>query len=80
VHHGRRPEIINLPPVELAALFNFFATSLAAFAAFAALFLAIMGSNNPKVGKVPGTAMFLVLFGLAVFIFERAVRYSFVGY
>ena len=66
--------------VELAELFNFAATALAAFAAFAALFLAIIGSINPKVGQVPWAAMFLVLFGAAVFIFGRAVRYYFVGY
>jgi hypothetical protein len=46
-------EIISLLAVELAELFNLVATALAAFAALAALFLAIMGSNNPKVGKVP---------------------------
>jgi hypothetical protein len=80
VHHGRRLEIISLPAVELAELFNLVATTLAAFAAFAALFLAIMGSNNPEVGQVPWAVMFLVLFGVAVFIFGRAVRYYFVGY
>jgi len=73
-------EIISLSAVELAELFNFAATALSAFAVFAALFLAIMGSNNPKVKKVPWAAMFLVFFGVAVFIFGRVVRYYFVGY
>jgi hypothetical protein len=65
---------------ELAELFDFFATVLAAFAVFAGLFAAIIGSSDPKVAEVPWAAPFLALFGVAVFIFGRAVRYHFVGY
>jgi hypothetical protein len=69
-----------LPDVELAKLFDFVATLLAAFAVFAGLFIAVVGNNNPKVAEVPGAALFLALFGVAVFIFGRVVRYQFVGY
>jgi hypothetical protein len=55
--------MIGLPPVELAAIFDLSATTLAAFAVFAGLYLAIIGSSDPKVAKVPGAALFLVLFG-----------------
>ena len=71
---------VGLRPGELAELFNLFATALAAFAIFAALYVAIIGSNDPKVAQVSWTAFFLTLFGIAVFIFGRAVRYHFVGY
>jgi len=64
---------------ELAKLFDYFATALAAFAIFAAFFVAILGSSDPKVAEVPGTVPFLAFFGIAVFIFGRAVRYHFVG-
>jgi hypothetical protein len=79
VHHGRRLEIISLPAVELAELFDFSATALAAFAGFAGLYLAILGSGDPKVAKVPSATLFLVLFGIAVFVFGRAVKYFFAG-
>jgi hypothetical protein len=72
--------LISLPAVELAELFDFFATALAAFAVFAGLFIAIIGSNDPKVAEIPWTALFLALFGLAVFTFGHVVRYQFVGY
>jgi Na+/citrate or Na+/malate symporter len=72
--------MIGLPPVELAAIFDLSATTLAAFAVFAGLYLAIIGSSDPKVAKVPGAALFLVLFGTAVFVFGRAVKYHFAGY
>jgi hypothetical protein len=65
---------------ELAELFDSFATILAAFAVFAALFAAIIGSCDPKVAEVPGAVPFLALFGIVVFIFGRAVRYHFLGY
>lgn len=69
-----------MPAAELAEFFDFFATALAAFAVFAGLYVAIIGSNDPKVAQVPWAALFLALFGIAVFIFGRAVRYQFVGY
>jgi hypothetical protein len=65
--------------VELAELFDYFATAPAAFAVFAGLYIAITGSSDPKVAQVPRATLFLVLFGLAVFMFGRAVRYHFVG-
>jgi len=64
---------------ELPELFNSIATALAAFAVFAALFAAIIGSCDPKTAEVPGAVPFLAFFGIAVFIFGRAVRYHFVG-
>ena len=69
-----------MPAVELAELFDFIATALAAFAVFAGLFVAIIGVGDPKVVQVPWAASFLTLFGIGVFIFGRAVRYHFVGY
>jgi hypothetical protein len=71
---------MGLSPIELAELFGFFATALAAFAVFAGLFIAIIRSGDPKVAEVSWGALFLALFGIAVFIFGRAVRYHFVGY
>jgi len=65
---------------ELAELFDYFATLLAAFAVFAALFVAIIGSRDPKVAEVPGSVLFLALFGIVVFLVGRAVRYHFLGY
>jgi Sec-independent protein secretion pathway component TatC len=69
-----------VPALELAKYFDFVATLLAAFAVFAGLFVAVIGSNNTKVTEVPGAALLLALFGVAVFIFGRVVRYQFVGY
>jgi hypothetical protein len=69
-----------VPALELAKHFDFVATLLAAFAVFAGLFVAVIGSNNPKDTEVPRAALFLALFGVAVFIFGRVVRYQFVGY
>jgi hypothetical protein len=65
---------------ELPELFDFSATALAAFAVFAGLFLAITQSSDPKVAEVPWASTFLAFFGIAVFIFGRAVRYQFLGY
>ena len=69
-----------MPAVELAELFDFFATALATFAVFAGLFIAIIGSNDPKVAEIPWAATVLALFGLAVFTFGRVVRFHFVGH
>ena len=71
--------MIGVPPIELAKLFDLSATALAAFAVFAGLYLAIIGSSDPKVAKVPSATLFLVLFGIAVFILGRAVKYQYAG-
>jgi hypothetical protein len=72
--------MIGVPPIALAELFDLSATALAAFAVFAGLYLAIIGSSDPKVAKVPSATLFLVLFGIAVFILGRAVKYQYAGY
>ena len=64
----------------LAEVLNSFTTAFAVIAVFAALFVAVVDTTDPRKSEVPPSVLYLSVLGIIVFLFGRVIRYVFAGY
>ena len=63
----------------LAEVLNSFTTAFAVIAVFAALFVAVVDTTDPRKSEVPPSVPYLSVLGIIVFLFGRVIRYVFAG-